>query len=100
LRSDYAKADAFDRSGLFLIGNGDAFVIADVAPESAAARAGLKAKDRIVTIGGEAANSQSLNVWRTKLRELPVGTRLEVDVTREGKKPSVEVVLADRIPAT
>jgi hypothetical protein len=98
--ADYGKPDAFDRSGLFLIGDGDAFIVADVAPDSAAARAGLKAKDRIVTIGGEAANSQSLNVWRTKLRELPVGTRLKVDVARDGKKQSVEVVLADRIPAT
>jgi predicted aspartyl protease len=97
--TDYGKPDAFDRSGLFLIGDGDAFIVADVAPDSAAARAGLKAKDRIVTIGGEAANSQSLNVWRTKLRELPVGTRLKVDVARDGKKQSVEVVLADRIPA-
>jgi len=97
--ADFAKADAFDRSGLFLLGDGDALVVMDVAPESAAARAGLKAKDRVTAIGGDAANSQSLTALRAKLRELPVGTRLKVDVTRDGKKQSVELVLADRIPA-
>jgi hypothetical protein len=97
--ADFAKPDAFDRSGLFLVGDGDALVIADVAPESAGERAGLKAKDRIVTIAGEVANAQSLTAWRAKLRELPVGTRLKVDAQRDGKKVSAELVLADRIPA-
>ncbi len=88
-----------DRSGLFLLGDGDALVIADVAPDRAAARAGLQAKDRVTAIGGEVANSQSLTAWRAKLRELPVGTRLKIEAPREGKQQSVEVVLADRIPA-
>ena len=97
--ANFAKPDAFDRSGLFLLGDGDALVIADVAPDSAAARAGLQAKDRVTAIGGEVADSQSLTAWRAKLRELPVGTRLKIEATREGKQQSVEVVLADRIPA-
>jgi hypothetical protein len=96
--ADFAKPDPFDRSGLFLLGDGDALLIADVAPDSAAARAGLQASDRVTTIGGEVANTQSLIAWRAKFRELPVGTRLKVDVARDGKKQSVDVVLEDRIP--
>ncbi len=40
--ADFAKPDEFDRSGLFLLGDGDALLVADVAPDSAAARAGLQ----------------------------------------------------------
>lgn len=97
--ADFAKADSFDRSGLFLLGDGDALLVADVAPDSAAERAGLKAKDRIVAIDGTPANAAALIAVRAKLRELPVGTKLKVDRLRDGKKASVDLVLADRIPA-
>jgi S1-C subfamily serine protease len=97
--SGFAKSDAFDRSGLFLIGDGDALLVADVAPQSAAARAGLEVKDRITSIGGAPATSKSLVAIRAKLRELPVGTKLEVERVRGGKKEKIRLVLADRIPA-
>ena len=97
--ADFAKPDDFDRSGLFLLGDGDALLVADVAPDSAAARAGLKAKDRIVAIGGEAAATKSLIAMRAKLRELPAGTRVKIERVRDGKKETVEIVLADRIAA-
>jgi len=95
--ADFAKADTFDRSGLFLLGDGDALLVADVAPDSAAARAGLQAKDRIVAIGGEASDAKSLIAVRMKLRESAAGTRVKVDRVRDGKKETVEIVLADRI---
>jgi C-terminal processing protease CtpA/Prc len=94
-----AKPDAFDRSGLFLTGAADALVVADVAPESAAARAGLAPKDRITSIGGEPTNLASLLAVREKLRESPAGTKLELERLRDGKKEKVALVLADRIPA-
>lgn len=97
--ASFAKPDAFDRSGLFLLADEDALVVADVAPESAAAKAGFAANDRIVAIDGAAANRKSLVAWRAKLRELPVGTELKVDRVRDGKKAMVELVLADRIPS-
>jgi hypothetical protein len=95
--ADFAKPDAFDRSGLFLLGDGDAVVVADVAPESAAARAGLKVRDRLTSIGGEAANSRTLTAMRAKLRDSAAGTKLRVERVRDGKKETVELVLADRI---
>ena len=97
--ADFVKPDAFDRSGLFLLGDGDALLVADVAPESAAARAGIQPKDRIVAVGGGAANTKSLIAVRAKFRELPAGTRVKVDRVRDGKKDTVEIVLADRIKA-
>jgi len=97
--ANHAKADAFDRSGFFLLGADDALVVADVAAESAGAKAGFAAQDRIVAIDGRAVSWKSLVEWRAKLRDLPVGTKLEVDRVRGGKKETVELVLADRVPA-
>ncbi|HEY6894535.1 MAG TPA: aspartyl protease family protein [Rhodanobacteraceae bacterium] len=96
--ASYRKPDPFDRSGLFLLADEDALVVADVAAESAAAKAGFAKDDRIVAIDGAAANRASLVEWRAKLRELPAGTKLKVDRVRGSKKDSVELVLGDRIP--
>ena len=89
--------DAFDRSGLWLLGDGDALQVADVAVDSAAARAGIKVDDRVVAIGGERIAMRALPEWRQRLRELPVGTKLAVDYLRAGKRAHAELVLADRI---
>ena len=96
--AQFGKPDAFDRSGLFLLGDGDAFKVADVAKDSAAAKAGLQANDLIVAIDGEAVGSRTLAEWRARLRELPAGTRLKIDGRRDGKVQSVELALADRVP--
>jgi hypothetical protein len=93
----FAKADEFDRSGLWLIGEGDALHVADVAADSAAQRAGLRAGDRIAAIGGEKISARSLPDWRQRLRDLPVGTSLVIDYRRDGKDARTELVLADRI---
>ena len=94
----YGKPDPFDRSGFFLLADDDALVVADVAAESAAAKAGFAKDDRIVAIDGAAANRASLVEWRAKLRELPAGTKLKVDRVRGRNKATIELVLADRIP--
>jgi membrane-associated protease RseP (regulator of RpoE activity) len=66
--AQFGKPDAFDRSELFLLGDGDAFKVADVAKDSAAAKAGLRENDLIVAIGGEAVGSRTLAEWRARLR--------------------------------
>jgi C-terminal processing protease CtpA/Prc len=93
----FANADEFDRSGLWLIGAGDALHVADVAGDSAAQRAGLREDDRITAIGGEKIAARGLPEWRQRLRELPPGTRLVIDYRRAGKPASTELVLANRI---
>ncbi len=94
-----AELDAFDRSGLWLLGAQDALEVADVAQDSAAARAGLHEGDRITAIGGEQVKARGLSEWRQRLRELPVGTRLTLAYVRAGKPAQAELVLADRIAA-
>jgi len=98
--ADFAKPDAFDRSGLWLLADGEALRIADVVQDSAAARAGLRVDDRIVAIGGEAVSTRSLAQWRQLLRESPAGAKVAVRFLRGGDKQTADMVLADRIPAT
>ena len=93
------KPDAFDRSGLWLLSEGEAFKVVDVAAGSAALTAGMQLNDRILAIGGESIAERSLADWRERLRTLPVGTRLAVRFLREGKQRTAELVLADRIAA-
>ena len=97
--AEFGKPDPFDRSGLFLLGKDDALLVADVAPDSAAARAGLETNDRIVSVDGEPANTKSLLAVRAKLRDLPAGTHVRMERLRDGRKGAVEIVLADRIAA-
>ncbi len=97
--AEVAKPDAFDRSGLWLLRDGDVLRITDVVPDSAAARAGLRVDDRIVAIGGEAVARRSLAQWRQFLRDSPVGTRVALKYRHGNDEEYADVVLADRIPA-
>jgi hypothetical protein len=94
------KPDTFDRSGLWLLGDSDAYKVVDVAADSAALKAGMQLNDRVVAIGGEAVSKRSLADWRERLRTLPVGTHLAVRFMRGGKEQTANLVLADRIAAT
>lgn len=93
----FSVPDAFDRSGLWLMGAGTALRVVDVAAGSAAAKAGLQVEDRITRIGGEDIAAHGLSDWRARLRELPAGTRLEVEYQRADKPRRTTLVLADRI---
>jgi hypothetical protein len=96
--ADAGQPDAFDRSGLWLLADGDAFKVVDVAEDSAAQKAGLRNGDRVLAIGGEAIGTHPLADWREHLRSTPAGTRVTIRFLRDGKEQSVELVLADRIP--
>ena len=98
--ADFARPDAFDRSGLWLLKDGEALQITDVVPDSAAARAGLRIDDRIIAIDGEAVTKRSLAQWRQLLRGPPAGTRIAVGYRRGSDEHTADLVLADRIPAT
>ena len=96
---DYCKSDAFDRSGLWLLRDGNALDVADVAPESAAARAGLQLHDRIVAFDGQTVSARPLAEWRERLRELPAGTKIDIAFERGGRAQHAALTLADRIPS-
>jgi S1-C subfamily serine protease len=94
----FGEFDNFDRSGLWLLGDGDALKVADVAAGSAGARAGLRAGDRITAIAGEGAAKQPLPHWRALLAEAPAGTGIALKFMRDGAEQTAQLTLADRIP--
>ncbi|MGE8221615.1 MAG: aspartyl protease family protein [Stenotrophomonas sp.] len=93
------QPDAFDRSGLWLQAEDAALRVADVAPTSAGARAGLRRDDRIVMITGEPIAARMLADWRALLRERPGGTRVGIRYLRDGQQADTDLVLADRVAA-
>jgi predicted aspartyl protease len=97
--ADIGKPYAFDRSGLWLLVDGDSLKVVDVAKDSAAEQAGFHVADRITSIDGVAISEKSLSDWRQQLRELPVGKQLTINFQRDGKSSDATLTLADRMPA-
>jgi hypothetical protein len=93
----YEQAEPFDRSGLWLMTDGNMLKVAAVAPQSAAARAGIKPDSRIAKIAGEAAAARTLAAWRDYLRTTPAGTKVAV-TWADGRETTL--TLADRIAPT
>jgi membrane-associated protease RseP (regulator of RpoE activity) len=91
----FADADPFDRSGLWLMKDGDALKVVAIAPGSAAASAGITEGDHIASIDGAPVATQPLAEWRRRFRESSAGTHMGIALA-SGKK--VDLVLADIIP--
>lgn len=83
LNSELAKAMNVDaQKGAF---------ISQVLPKSAAAKAGIKAGDVIVSMNGKAINSFA--GFRAEIGTLPVGSKMTLGLLREGKPVNVDVTL-------
>nr|WP_131864696.1 serine endoprotease DegP [Biostraticola tofi] len=83
LTSDLAKAMKVDaQRGAF---------VSQVLPNSAAAKAGVKAGDVIVTMNGKAISSFA--AFRAEVSSQPVGTKMVLGLLREGKPVNVTVTL-------
>ncbi|NKI74390.1 serine endoprotease DegP [Dickeya sp. CFBP 2040] len=83
LNSDIAKAMKVDaQRGAF---------VSQVQPNSAAAKAGIKAGDVIVSMNGKSISSFS--ALRAQIGSLPVGSKLTLGLIREGKTMTVDVML-------
>ncbi len=96
---DVSAPDPFDRSGMWLLADGDALKITAIAPRGAAEKAGLKAGDRIVGAGGEPVAARSLAEWRVRFSEQPAGTHVPLRIADGTGERNAELVLADAIPA-
>lgn len=94
----FAHADAYDRSGLWLMGDLSALRVADVARDSAAARSDLRVDDRITAIDRQPVTSRTLDQWRRFLRETPAGTKLAISLRRGSDARTGTLTLTDRIP--
>lgn len=95
----FGKADPFDRSGLWLLRDGDKLQVTDVVVGTAADHAGLRVDDRIVAFDDEPVTKRSLAEWRARLREAPVGTVVHLRFQRAGEVKSTTLTLAERLPA-
>ena len=95
----FRDADNFDRSGLWLLGDGDALKVADVAAGSAAEHAGLRVGDGRKRCGGNPPEKRLLPQWRRLLADSAPGSRLALRYLRDAKERATDLTLADRIPA-
>jgi len=95
----FGDPGAVDRSGMWVIADGDDFSILRVRfvlEGSAAADAGIAAGDRITRINGEAASAYALvDLWRL-LRGEP-GSAVDLTVDRDGTTHQARLVLRSRI---
>jgi hypothetical protein len=94
----FAEPDSFDRSGLWLAGDGEALKVVAVAPGSAGEKAGVAEGSRVVQIDGTPVSRRPLSDWRARLREGPPGTRVVLTLAEASGTRSVAIVLADAIP--
>lgn len=81
-------AEAFD------IGQSRGVVVARVEDDSAAEKAGMRAGDVIVAVNGDAVED-SADV-RNMIGLIRVGTKMEIDVIRDGKKKRLEAKIAEK----
>jgi predicted aspartyl protease len=86
--------ETYDRSGLFLRRDGDAFAVVAIVPHGPAEVAGIRVDDRITAIDGTPVQRRSLAAWREYLRGAP-GKTLRIHVERAG---DVTVTLAELVP--
>lgn len=90
--------DPFDRSGMWINRDDDGFRVEDVVASGPADAAGLAPGDRIVAVDGAPAASIRLPDLRSRLRESPPGTVVELEVLdTEGARRTVRVVLRELV---
>ncbi len=68
-------------------------IIAELEPDTPAARAGLKRGDVILAVNGQAVNSA--NDLRLRISQTPPGTNVKLGIWRDGKTQDVSVTLGE-----
>jgi len=92
-----AMADDYDRSGLWLMQDGERLRVGAVTSKGPADKAGVQAEDRIRAIDGEAVTARPLAAWRERLRMLPAGRVLVLDIERAGAPRTLRLELEDLV---
>ncbi len=93
--SAFSAAEVYDRSGMWIGQEKDAFVVLDVMKGSPADAAGLMVDDRIVAVNGEAAKRLLLPDVRERFRTAPEGTAIVMRTERNGKRENRRLVIRD-----
>jgi S1-C subfamily serine protease len=81
--------------GLYAAEVGEAIVVAGLAPNGPAARAGIQLGDRVVGVGAEGVPSLA-GLWRSVWALGPAGTLVPLRLQREGETLSIQIRSADR----
>jgi len=85
ITDDTAKADGLQ--------NTQGVLVSDVAPGSAAEKAGIKRYDIITAVNGE--KIEDSNVFRNKVAGTPPGTQIKLTLVRDGKEQEVTATLEE-----
>ncbi|MBV9719413.1 MAG: aspartyl protease family protein [Candidatus Eremiobacteraeota bacterium] len=95
--ADFAQADAYERSGLFLIKRANGVMVLDSRPGTPAAAAGIVRGDTIDAVNGSPASAMQLSDIRNLFAQ-PAGTVVTLQLTgKDGTKRTVKVTLRDYV---
>jgi len=82
--------------GTGALAKGDGVLVTEVRPKSAAEKAGLKVRDHILSIEGKKSGDPS--ELTGIMQSLEVGQEVTMNILRQGKPLSLDVVLDERLP--
>jgi hypothetical protein len=88
----------FDRSGMWINVGPAGYIVTALDEGGPAVEAGLKSGDIITHIDGRTSQTADLSDVRQRLRTLPAGTVVRLDVTRDSDHKTFDVTLRDLIP--
>ncbi|MBV8499825.1 MAG: aspartyl protease family protein [Candidatus Eremiobacteraeota bacterium] len=95
--SSFDEADAYERSGLFLIRHGASIVVADARPGTPAANAGIAKGDAIASVNGTPVAQMPLYAIRQLLMQAP-GTTVTLGIAnKDGSQRTVTLTLKDYV---
>jgi hypothetical protein len=93
----FGEADAYERSGLFLIRRGATIVVADARPGTPAADAGVVKGDAIASVNGTPVSAMPLYAIRDLFAQAP-GTVVTLGISsQDGTQRSVKFALRDYV---
>lgn len=93
----FDKPDPFDKSGMWINIDGDAFKVVDVIAGGAADDAGIRVGDRIVACNGKTPTELGLPAMRENFRRQPPDTVFELAVDSQSGKRVVQLKLKDQL---
>lgn len=96
--AEFAMPDRYDRSGMWINADGDAYRIEDIVPNGPASRAGLKIGDRITAINGIPVKELPLLKVRASLRNDPPGTRISLTIRARTGIRHAQMILRNLVP--
>jgi hypothetical protein len=92
-----SRPDVFDRSGMWLIGEGPGFKVIDVIAGGPADKAALRAGDRIVAVDGVKAGAIPLPDLRARFKTDRAGTKIRLRIQSGDLTKDVVVTLEDLV---